>query len=208
VRHHFSPGGQGLQDNLNPLISPSEFPNAFPNSGNQIQGHLAQTLYGATSLVTFGLSGYNLKPSTVFGLWNSTDEANQPQYRIEFLQNNNVIVPNWQPYTVPTDDNTGAAGVLGRRQMVYNSVTGEISYGAVINGGNGIHTNALFFYQIPAGTQEIRVSGNRQAPVSGNPFGDGVGYYFAEICVPEPTSFVLCTLGLFSLGAFGRGRKR
>jgi hypothetical protein len=206
VSHHFSPGGQGLQDNLNALISPSAFPNVFPNSGNQIQGHLAQTLYGATSLVTFGLSGYNLKPTTVFGMWNSTTEANQPQYRIELLVNNNAVVPTFNQ--IGTDDNTGAAGVPGENQMVFNSITGEISYGAQINGGNGTHTNALFWDNIPAGTTEIRVYGNLQPPVSGNPYGDGVGYYFAEICIPEPTSFVLCALGLFSLGMFGRGRKR
>jgi hypothetical protein len=66
----------------------------------------------------------------------------------------------------------------------------------------------LFWNNIPAGTTEIRVYGNLQPPVPGNLFGDGVGYYFAEICIPEPGSFVLCALGLFLLGVVGRRRKR
>jgi hypothetical protein len=80
--------------------------------------------------------------------------------------------------------------------------------GAQINGGNGIHTNALFWNNIPAGSTEIGVYGNLQPPVPGNPYGDRIGYYFAEICIPEPSSFALSVLVLSSLSVFGSCRKR
>ena len=103
---------------------------------------------------------------------------------------------------VGNDDNTGPDGVLGDHDMVLNTATGEITFGAPINGGAGIHTNAAFWKNIPKGTQQIIVYANLP-PL--NNIGDGVGYYFAE--VPEPTSFVSCAFGMISLGMFG-GRRR
>lgn len=206
VTHAFTGAGPGPADNNNPLIFPSAFPTVFPGSGN-VQGHLAQTRYAATSLVTFDLNGYNILPTTVFGMWNTTDESAQPPYRIELLNAANVAVPP-TTFNPPfgTGDNTGAAGVNGRKQMVLNPATGDISAGAVINGGVGIHTNALFWDKIPAGTKEIRVYGTL-SPLAGNTDGDGVGYYFAELMVPEPSSLAFSALGLFSLAMFG-GRRR
>jgi hypothetical protein len=64
---------------------------------------------------------------------------------------------------------------------------------------------AFWKMNVPAGTTQIRVYGNLD-PL--NLIGDGVGYYFAEVAIPEPTSIALCGLGLFSLGAVGRGRTR
>ena len=53
----------------------------------------------------------------------------------------------------------------------------------------------------------IKVYGNL-GPLAGNNQGDGVGYYFAELTVPEPTSITLFAIGLFSVTAFRRRRKR
>jgi hypothetical protein len=207
VSHSFSAGGNGPDDNNNALIFPSNYSAipGFAGTGN-VQGHLAQTLYGNTSKVTFNMLGYNITPSTVFGMWNTTDEVAQPAYRIELINSVGNPVPPTTFTTFGTGDNLGAAGVLGRHQMVLNPATGDISAGATINGGVGIHTNALFWNNIPTGTMAINVYGNL-GPIPGNNQGDGVGYYFAELVIPEPTSFVLIALGVFSLAAFGKRRR-
>ena len=160
VSHSFSAGGVGPDDNNNPLIFPSNYSAipGFAGTGN-VQGHLAQTLYGNTSKVTFNMLGYNITPSTVFGMWNTTDEVAQPAYRIELINSIGNPVPPTTFTTFGTGDNLGAAGVLGRHQMVLNAATGDISAGATINGGAGIHTNALFWNNIPAGTKAINVYG-------------------------------------------------
>jgi hypothetical protein len=75
--------------------------------------------------------------------------------------------------------------------------------GALLNAG-GTHMDAAFFDNIPAGTKQIIVYGNL-APL--NLIGDGVGYYFAEV-VPEPSSFVLCGLGLAALALYAVRRRR
>jgi hypothetical protein len=209
VTHSFSAGGAGPDDNNNALIFPSDFSAipGFAGTGN-VQGHLAQTLYGNTSKVTFNMLGYNITPSTVFGMWNTTDEVAQPAYRIELINSlGNPVPPTTFTPPFGTGDNLGAAGVLGRHQMVMNPVTGDVSFGAVINGGAGIHTNALFWDQIPTGTKAINIYGSL-GQLSGNTQGDGVGYYFAELKVPEPCSIALFAVGLFSLGIFGRRRSR
>ena len=209
VSHSFSAGGAGPDDNNNPLLFPSNYSAipGFAGTGN-VQGHLAQTLYGNTSKVTFNLLGYNITPSTVFGMWNTTDEVAQPAYRIELINSiGNPVPPTTFTPPFGTGDNLGAGQTLGRHQMVLNAATGDISAGASINGGAGIHTNALFWNNIPAGTKAINVYGTL-GPLTGNTQGDGVGYYFAELTVPEPTSITLFAIGLFSVIAFGRRRKR
>src|SRR4029079_2215886 len=84
VTHSFSAGGNGPDDNNNALIFPSNYSAipGFAGTGN-VQGHLAQTLYGNTSVVTFNMLGYSITPNTVFGMWNTTDEVAHPAYRIE-----------------------------------------------------------------------------------------------------------------------------
>jgi hypothetical protein len=202
VTHSFPGGAWGPNDNDNSLIIPSAFTTIFPGTGN-VDGHLVQTLYNSTSVTTFDLSNYNLSASTVFGMWNTTDEVvsppgGAPVYRIELLVSNIAGPPNTFG-NVGTQDNTGAAGVLGRHQMVLTASTGAISAGGPINGGAGVHTNALFWDQIPAGTTEIRVYGDLP-PLLGNVAGDGVGYYFAEV-VPEPTTLALLICGGLGLMA-------
>ena len=162
-----------------------------------------------TSVVTFDLTNYNLSGTTVFGMWNTTDEVSAPPggspvYRLELLVNNNPTAPTGLSL-LGTGDNLGGAGVLGRRQMVLNAVTGEVSAGAIINGGAGIHTNALFWDSIPNLTTEIRVYGDLPF-LAGNFSGDGVGYYFAEL-IPEPASGLLLFTGGLGLLASRRKRK-
>ena len=93
VRHNFSPGGAGADDNDNPLIFPSQFTTLFPGTG-QVQGHLAQTVYNQTSTITFDLSNYSVSNTTVFGIWNITNEVTPPPggpavYRVEMLDAGN-----------------------------------------------------------------------------------------------------------------------
>lgn len=206
VTHAFSAGGNGPDDNNNNAIFPSAFPTVFPGTGN-VQGHLAQTKYASTSTVTFLMTGYTITPNTVFGMWNTTNQVAQPPYRIELVNTSNVSGPPLSFATYGTQDNVGAGQPLGSSQMVLNPATGDISAGATINGGAGIHTNALFWTGIPTNTKLINVYGTL-APLAGNNIGDGVGYYFAELVVPEPCSIALCTIGLLSLGTLRVRRRR
>jgi hypothetical protein len=206
VSHAFSAGGVGPADNNNALISPSDY-SAIPGFAGtgSVQGHLAQTLYGNTSKVTLSMLGYNITPNTVFGMWNTTDEVAQPAYRIELIDSFGNPVPPTTFTTFGTGDNLGSAGVIGKKQMVLNTATGDISAGALIHGGAGTHTNALFWNNIPLGTKAINVYGTL-GQLPGNFQGDGVGYYFAELAVPEPTSLVLIALGMFSFAVIRRRR--
>jgi hypothetical protein len=200
VSHVFSPGGAGASDNINTAIFPSSFPTLFPGTG-LVQGHLAQTVYSHTSVVTFDLTAYNLSPTTVFGIWNTTDEVPLPAYRVELIDSLNNPVPPATFSLIGNEDN--ATQVQGRHQLVLNTATGDIVAGALLNAG-GTHMDAAFFDNIPAGTKQIIVYGNL-APL--NLIGDGVGYYFAEV-VPEPSSFVLCGLGLAALALYAVRRRR
>jgi hypothetical protein len=187
VTDSFPNGGAGAQNNNNAAIFPSAFTTLFPGTGN-VQGHLAQTVYNHTSVVTFDLTTYNLSSSTVFGLWNTSDEVTapvggNPVYRIQLIDSGGFQVNPTFNY-IGNQDNQGAGQPLGRHQMVMNAL-GEITFGAQINGGNGTHTDAMFFDQIPAGTKKIIVYADLP-PL--NNIGDGVGYYFAEVRVPEPAS--------------------
>jgi hypothetical protein len=193
----FPTGGAGAQNNNNAAIFPSQFTTLFPGTG-QVQGHLAQTVYGHRSIVTFDLTGYNLSSTTVFGLWNTSDEVTAPVggapvYQIRLIDaDNNQVNPTFNH--IGNQDNQ--TQVAGKHQMLM-SATGEITFGAQINGGAGTHTDAMFFDQIPAGTKQIIVYADLP-PL--NPIGDGVGYYFAEVVVPEPASLsVLATSGLLLL---------
>lgn len=203
VTHSFSSGGAGLQDNDNPAIFPSQFTTVFPGTGT-VQGHLAQTIYNNTSTITFDTSNYNITPSTVFGMWNTTDEVapipgpggNIPVYRMQLVDNTSTQVNPTTLLVYGKQDNQ--TQVAGRHEMDMNPATGEISPGTLINAG-GTHTSATFWYNIPTGTQKIIIEANL-APL--NTIGDGVGYYFAEV-VPEPASLSMLALG----GVFLRRRR-
>ena len=208
VTHAFSPGGAGGSDNLNSAINPSQFTTLFPGTG-LVQGHVAQTVYANTSVVTFDLQNYSITPNTVFGMWNTTDEVTapvggNPVYRVRLLDNTNTLTnPSTFSYMGNQDNQTQ---VQGRHSLVMNTGNGEVTFGGTINGGVGTHTDAAFWRNIPTTTtKEIRVYADLPAL---NTIGDGVGYYFAELTVPEPGSFALFALGLFSLGVFRRRRGR
>jgi hypothetical protein len=111
------------------------------------------------------------------------------------------LTRSFRPSTVNilgNDDNTGSAGVLGLHQMLFTPSSGDITFSSAILNASGVHTDALFFNRIPAGTQEIIVTATLPAL---NNLGDGVGYYFAEAPVPEPSAFVLGGLGMLGLAA-------
>ncbi|MGA2440882.1 MAG: PEP-CTERM sorting domain-containing protein [Tepidisphaeraceae bacterium] len=195
VTDAFSSGGAGGFDNINTAIFPSSFPVLFPGSG-QVQGHLAQTVYNHTSTVTFDLTGYTLSSSTVFGIWNITDEVTAPVggpavYNVQLIDaNNNQVAPStFTLFGLGNEDDVGQ--VAGRSRLLMNTATGDLSAGAVIN-PNGTHTDAAFWYNIPTTTKEIIVYGNLP-PL--NNIGDGVGYYFAEVEVPEPASLSMLAAG-------------
>jgi hypothetical protein len=203
VSHSFSTGGAGGADNNNALISPSQFTNTFPGTG-QVQGHLAQTVYNHTSVVTFDLTNYLITPDTAFGMWNTTDEVSPPPggnpvYRVQLIINNNQVNPS-SFFLMGKQDNQ--TQVQGRHELDM-ALNGDITPGVTINGGIGTHTSATFWKNIPTNTQKIIVYGDLP-PL--NNIGDGVGYYFAEL-LPEPSSILFSIIGL-GLLTFSRRRRR
>ncbi len=210
VSHSFPNGGVGASDNDNNAIFPSQFTTMFPGTG-LVQGHLAQTVYAHTSTVTFDMTGYNITPNTVFGIWNTTDEVTAPAggppvYRVQLLDVNSQIQnPSTFSYMGNQDNQTQ---VQGAHSLVMSTINGDITFGGAINGGvsTRTHTDAAFWRTIPQFTKQIIVTANLP-PL--NNIGDGVGYYFAELtAVPEPSTIALTSVGLFSLLASRRRRNQ
>jgi hypothetical protein len=198
VTHNFPNGGVGVSDNDNNAISPSQFTTMFPGTGT-VQGHLAQTVYAHTSVVTFDMTGYTITPDTAFGIWNTTDEVTAPAggnpvYRVQLLDSSNLVQnPSTFSYMGNQDNQTQ---VQGRHSLVMNTGTGEITFGGTINGGIGTHTDAAFWRRIPFGTKQINVYADLPQL---NTIGDGVGYYFAELKVPEPATIAFTAPCLLAL---------
>jgi len=195
VTRTFSVGGAGGFDNDNPAIFPSSFEALFPSTA-PVQGHLTVTNVNSTSVVTFDLTNYALSSSTVFGIWNMSDEASA-LYRMELIDVASAVQPPTTFNLIGNQDNE--TQVAGRRTLVLDNATGNLNVGAVINAG-GTHTDAAFWTNIPLGTKQIIIRGNLPQLNS----GDGVGYYFAEIVVPEPISFVCLAIGLLCMAPFRR----
>jgi hypothetical protein len=208
VTHSFTGAGPGLQDNQNAAIFPSNFTNTFPGTG-QVQGHLAQTIYNGQSVITFDFtsSGYTITPDTAFGIWNTTDEVSQPPggppvYQVQLIDASNTQVNPSSFFYMGNQDNQ--TQVQGRHSLVM-AANGVITPGGTINGGVGTHTDAAFWKNIPTTTKKIILYGNLP-PL--NTIGDGVGYYFAELTIPEPCSLMICTVGMLSLAIFAGRRRR
>ena len=195
VSRVFSPGGAGVNDNDNLAIFPSQFETLFPGTA-PVQGHLTQTNVSSTSVVTFDLTGYTLSSSTVFGIWNINDQT-APLYRVELIDAGNAVQPPTTFSLIGNQDNE--TQVAGRSKLVLDTPTGDLLLGGVINAG-GTHSDAAFWDNIPLGTKQIIVRGNLPALNT----GDGVGYYFAEIVVPEPASLVCIAIGLLCVIPFVR----
>ncbi|HEX3357806.1 MAG TPA: PEP-CTERM sorting domain-containing protein [Tepidisphaeraceae bacterium] len=202
VSHQFQAGGVGVSDNADNLLFPSQFTTLFPGTGS-VRGHLAQTVYGFKSIITFDLTNYAMKPTTAFGIWNTSDEVAQPDYKVQLLDASNNIVSPTTFNLIGDQDNTGAAGVAARHVLTMNTSTGDLSAGALLN-PSGTHTDAAFWNNIPFGTKQIIVTSNLAQL---NTIGDGVGYYFVE-AVPEPSSIALMIAGLISLAIVSRRQAR
>ena len=127
VTHSFPNGGVGTSDNDNNAIFPSQFTTMFPGTG-LVQGHLAQTVYAHTSTVTFDMTGYNITPNTVFGMWNTTDEVTAPAggnpvYRVQLLDSGNLVQnPSTFSYMGNQDNQTQ---VQGSHSLVMNTINGD-----------------------------------------------------------------------------------
>lgn len=202
VTHSYSAGSPvAAVDNVNSLIFPSQFEALFPGTG-QVDGHLSAMNDNSIATVTFDLTGYNLSPETVFGIWNISDEGfGQPHYRVELIDS----LSNTQPPTtfnlIGNQDNE--TQVAGRRRLDMDVATGNLTSTVLIN-PFGTHSDAAFWDNIPVGTQRIIMYGNLPDLAT----GDGVGYYFAEVHIPEPTSFFLSVAGLSSIVIFRRRQRR
>ena len=202
VRHSFSPGGAGGDDNDNPLIFPSQFTTLFPGTG-QVQGHLAQTVYNHTSTITFDLSNYAVSNTTVFGIWNITDEVAPPPggsavYRVEILDAGNNPLSLTGLNLIGNQDNQ--TQVSGEHELVMDLSTGNLSFGTPLGGST--HTDAAFWDNLPSGVQSIVVHGDLPQL---NLIGDGVGYYFAEL-IPEPATAAMVLLSGLCCVTLRRGR--
>jgi hypothetical protein len=172
----FSPNGAGPDNNNHPLLNNSKFLGLFPASG-AVQGHLTQTLYGASVTVTYDLLNYQLGQDTVFGLWNMTDEV-APPYRLEIRDaNGNLIAPTFGWNSLGNDENTLLTSTTSIMKL--DPVTGNFINPSK-SGGKGGHSNAQFWNQIPPNARTIILYG-RLGPLPGNTQGDGVGSYFAEL---------------------------
>ncbi len=148
------------------------------------------------------MTGYNLSPQTVFGIWNITDEApGQPHYRVELIDSlDNPQAPTTFNLIGKQDNETQVAG---RSRLDMDLATGNLTATVLIN-PSGTHSNAAFWDSIPIGTKKIIVYGNLPDLNT----GDGVGYYFAEIHVPEPTSLFLLIAGLSCIAIVRRRERR
>ena len=171
---------------LNNTTYVSKFPNLFPAS-TTVPGWLAQADNNAIYTNTFYLNNYNLSPSTVFGIWNITEESNS--YRIDlFDAAGNAILPTLNFMNFDYD----FPGYIGWYHMVL-SLSGYL--GTYQFKASGTDCDAAFWNKIPPQTKKIVVTGTLGANNA-----DGVVFYFGEVRTNEcgilcPTNMVLTTCG-------------
>lgn len=187
VTQTFSAGGAGAQNNNSAAIFPSTFTNLFPGTG-LVQGQLTQTVYNHNSTVTFNFANYNLTQNTVFGIWNVTDEVTANPgtpfiYRVSVLDGGSAtLAPTTWNFIGRQQNQTQ---VQGSHQLVLNQTNGDLILGSSLSGST--HTDAIFFDQLILGTGTTQITVTANLPPL-NSIGDGVGYYFAEVHVPEPAT--------------------
>jgi hypothetical protein len=164
---------------LNNTVYSSQFPNLFAPSGT-VQGYLAQADNNAFYTVTFNLSNYALSPSTVFGIWNITEETDL--YKVEVFDcANTLIAPPFPPYfNFMGWDDDALSGNIGWYHMTLNPSTGFLSTAPFL--ASGIDCDAAFWNNLPPNACKIVVTG-RLGPA------DGVVFYFAE---PKPCCEITC----------------
>ena len=164
---------------LNNTAYSSKFPNLFPASG-VVQGYLAQADINAFYTVTFDLSNYALSPSTVFGIWNITEETDL--YKVEvFTCANTPVAPPFPPYfNFMGWDDDALSGNIGWYHMTLNPTTGFLSTAPFQ--ASGLDCDAAFWNNLPPNACKIVVTG-RLGPA------DGVVFYFAE---PKPCCDIAC----------------
>ncbi|PWU17900.1 MAG: hypothetical protein C5B50_10250 [Verrucomicrobia bacterium] len=172
---------------LNNTVYTSKFPNLFPASAT-VPGWLAQADNYAIYTNTFYLNNYNLSATTVFGIWNITEESNS--YRIELFDGAGLaIVPALSFMNFDDDSNSGN---IGWYHMVL-SLSGYLwTYQFKTS---GIDCDAAFWNKIPPQTKKIVVTGTLAASNA-----DGVVFYFGEARTNEcgilcPTNMVVRTCG-------------
>ncbi len=168
---------------LNNTMYPSQFTNLFPASG-VVQGYLAQGDDSAFYTVTFDLQNYALSPSTVFGIWNITEETGS--YKVEVFSCAPALIA--PPFTSYFDfmgyDDNALDGNIGWFHMTLNPASGFLSTSQFK--AAGIDCDAVFWTNLPPNACKIVVTG-RLGPQ------DGVVFYFAE---PKPCCEITCPTNL------------
>ena len=148
----------------------SKFTNLFLASGT-VQGWIAQADNNAIYTNTFYLSSYNaLNASTIFGIWNMTEETNTYSLKTFAGSTQNEPVFTW---TLMGYDDDALAGNIGWMHIVLNAASGDISM--VPFAPQNTDSDAAFWTNIPPATTRIVVTGRLGAFNA-----DGVVFYFAE----------------------------
>jgi len=178
---------------FNNTVWTSQFPNLFPASATA-PGWIAQADNNAALTNTFYLANYNLSNSTVFGIWNTTEETST--YRIRLLDGaGNQLAPVFNWNFIGYDDDA-LSGNIGWHHIVVNPVTGFLTPTQYTTFGTDC--DAAFWDNLPLNTKQIVVTGNLGANNA-----DGVVFYFAERrrCPVAPCRLCNINLGVSLVGA-------
>jgi hypothetical protein len=177
---------------FNNTVWTSKFTNLFLASGT-VQGWIAQADNNAIYTNTFYLSSYTaLNASTVFGIWNMTEETNTYSIKTFAGSSQNAPVFTWILMGYDDDD---LAGNIGWVHIVLNAGSGDISM--LPFAPQNTDSDAAFWTNIPPATTRIVVTGRLGAFNA-----DGVVFYFAERrpCPTIPCPYCGVTITATALG--------